>query len=488
MDRKQQAAHAAAEARCAAESATQRRSARMNELHACVNQQKATLAALQNLHEQIVQAPANVVNTAVVLFQRLEARGASSALRRFRAGADLQQAAGDDTFAVPHTSVSSISSMPRNGNISDCESNPTGMGELSSQASTEASSGACFRHQNNGYTYIPCTTDLARMHHSAGEILGQAGEHDHCHAPHHVYNTSCATDSVSLGCALSFSEDSSESDTEDYEPAPCTLLSQGTVVHSQGRLASQLYMRKLALGVLRSWSTLRLAALDAELAADAFCRMICTARALKKWFLTTVHLAQWREQCLQSAAALRRRMVISWVLHAWQSFVMDQREILHKFLVIRCAHSRRLQLAALAGLWMHASNKRSQRAALCAARQRAARKMLRGWRSRVLFQKHLLERVLEFVAVRAQRLLHRCLLSWQDRTKRKRKHRVLLESCAKARAQRHRSAAFTCWCQHLDKKALLQRVFMRAEQAWEGALAVRCSLRNELNLYRIACC
>lgn len=474
MDRKQEAVHTVAEARCAAESAPQRHSARMNELHACVDQQKAALASLQGLHERIVQAPAKVVNKAVVLFHWLQAGGISAAAMQgnFQVGTDLQAAVCSAALHVPTSSASSLSSMPRNGRILSFEPQPGGIDNF-----VETPSDACYTHQIDGFSSVSGTTYAGKVFHSVVDSVSRQGAFDPYHAKQ-SNNTCCRTESVSLGPALSFSEDSSESDPEDYESGPCKLLNQGILPPSQGRLASQLYMRKLALRVLRSWSTLRLDALDAKLAADAFCCMARTARALKKWCHVTVHLAQWREVRMQMAAAIRRRMVFSWVLHAWQSFVMDQHELLHKFLVVRCAHSRRLQLAALAGLWIHATKKRSQRAALCACRQRAARKLLRGWRGRVQLQKQLLERVLEFVAVCAQRLLHRCLHSWQERTKRRRKNRGILQACAKTRANRQCSAAFASWCQFLDNKALLQRVFKRAEKAWEEALQVCCSLHK----------
>lgn len=467
MDKKQQAVHTAAEAQRTAELVAQRRSARKNEMHACIDQQKVALASLQGLHEQIVHAPANVVNKAVLLYQRLQAGGFSAATvhGQLHVGAEQQDVLRNAALHIP-PSDTSVSSMP--GNLRMGCGPDTAGADVCMFADMEARSIRQV-HQNDAFSDVTCSIDTVRI--DRLERLSQRDVFDPYHA-HQTQISCCPTEAVTFGPALSFSEDSSESDPEDYEPMPCSLLNQGALPHSQGRLASQLYMRKLALHVLHAWRTLRLAALDANLAADEFCCMARTARGLKRWWRITVHLAEWREERLHTSAAIRRRMVLSWVLHAWQSLVMDQHELLHKFLVIRCAHTRRLQLAALAGLWINATRHKSQRAAICAHRQRAARKVLRSWRSSVQVQRKLVERVLEFVAVTAQRLLHRCLQWWQQHTRRKRKNRVTLEVCAKKQAHKRCSAVFMCWTLFLDRKALLQRVFARAEKAWEAAFQV----------------
>lgn len=462
LDKKQQAVHAAAEAQCAAEHAAQRHSARKNELHACVEQQKTALDSLQGLHEQIVQAPANVVNKAVVLYQ-LQAGGLSAATvqGQIHAGSQQQEALRAAAVRIP-TSESSLSSMPLGFGPDPAGAQECMHEDMEARCVWQAS-------QNDGFSSVTCSVDAGRINPS--ERLGTQDVFDPYHT-HLTQHTCCPSEAMSFGPALSFSEDSSESDPEDYEAMPCSLVHQDTVTHSQGRLASQLYMRKLALRVLHAWRALRLAALDTNLAAVALSRMARIARALRQWLHITVHLAEWREERLRTSASVRRRMVLSWVLHAWQSLVMDQHELLHNFLVIRCSHSRRLQLAALAGLWINATRNRTQRSAICAHRQRSARKVLRSWRSSVQVQRQLIERVLEFMALCAQRRLHRCLQWWNQRTRRKRRNRVIIEKCTKLRERKQCSAAFECWSQFLDRKALLQRVFARAEQFWEEALQV----------------
>lgn len=464
LENKQKAARAAAEARCAAESATQRSCARVNELHACVSQQKAALAALQDLHERIVQAPADVVNRAVVAFQRLQARGCDNAFKHAHFPCDtvLQDVVADaEKFKGSASTVSSFSV----GALAGCAS------VAGPQLERRAQHKDAYSVQD--VDVQPCMPNMAgfrRADHAFSESSGQADTF--CSRRTDLMRHSWKpTETLPYEPSLSISE--SESDWEDYEPAPCRLVPQGGMPYSQVRWASQLHMRKLALRALHAWSDLRLAALDAEAAASAFCRMACTAKALRRWYSITGRLAQWRTQQLQKAMDLRQRMMLSWVLHAWHSFVMDQHELLHKFLVLRCAHSRRLQLAALAALWIHASTKKAHRDALRACRQRVARKLLHAWRNRVLASQQRLERVLEFVATCAQRVLHRSFQFWRAHAHRKCRNRCILETCAQHRAHKQCRAAFACWAQQLRNRALLQRVFAHAEKAWEEVLQVR---------------
>lgn len=479
MEKKQDAAECSRQAACEAEMAQRQRTTRQSELDMLAEQQRDALAALQKLHEWIVQAPANVVNKAVLLFHHLhgvpdsrcephQGQAQNGAAQSATAQSVAAQNAAESHAACMSPPSDSLPSMPRPA-PAHASADPIHLPAFG-QAEPAACSGTAawklhLSHQPDLSAQLRSAGTQPQAH---GAVHGMRDPRGHKGASTVVGSASRA--SVETARMLSFSD--SESEPDELDAPASSLLHLSSQPRSQAQSATQLFARKLALKVLRAWQALRLAALEARVLADAIAGSSCMLRALRRWRHATARRAEWRRGAVQRADALRERMLASWVIHAWQAVVMDRRAVLHKFLLLRCAHSRRLQLAALAGLWMHAQRRRWHRAALCTMRQRAAARWLRAWQRVARGGKRARTLALLFVGARTQRVLEGCLAAWRARAARRRACEAAAASCVRRRARAQLRAAFAHWRALWACAALLRRVFAAAERAWEGLLQV----------------
>lgn len=406
-----------------------RRNARLLTLDMLTAKQHRLEVELERLQQAIVEAPAHVVNQAVVIFH--------------------QQNSDESCANVQHRQQELL--------VAD-------KADAAARRETAAA-----QH----LTYIP-PPGLEHGPPPAAEASACPGDAlDRVAHPLQLLSPLSA-DSVESGSLLG---------TEDCSSALWEMVHLSHAPRSRHDSATQFAARKLALHALMQWRQVSRDTLQlAELAGDLE-RRNCQRRVLLNWQRSVSELRVWREQQWCIAVRQQNRLAMARALYGWQVFAVQQHELLHRFLTIRCAHARRMQQTALSELWLHAACKRRARALVCTALMLTMRRWFRGWRVVVLQAQDMRGKALLLFATCAQRKLRQVLRTWQGVVVIKRNRRLLQQKLTRMHIQRCMGATMQMWWERCQRISLLRRVFGHAERAWERALQVWDSLFVSLGGY-----
>eukprot|EP00892_Ulva_mutabilis_P005067 jgi/Ulvmu1/2932/UM149_0011.1 len=258
------------------------------------------------------------------------------------------------------------------------------------------------------------------------------------------------------------------------------LVQLSHVPRNRHESAMQFAMRKVVMQSIAGWWRVCMTARQLEDMAEQLDRASCTRRMLRYWHGHTLEILAWRRQQLCVADMRLTAVTLARALYGWRLFVVQQQESLHRFLTLRRAHARHMQQTVLSVLWAHATDKRHARQAILAAQLQAMQRWLWGWRRVVIDAQDMRAKALLVFATCAERRLRGIMRAWHAITCMKRDRRRLQRRLLMLHRKRRLHAALLVWFERYQQKCLLRRVFGGAEQAWEQARVEEIGRRAEV--------
>lgn len=269
---------------------------------------------------------------------------------------------------------------------------------------------------------------------------------------------------------------------KQYHSSPRSGLSSGfdSIIHTFGDVvplepAIQLAIRKRAVKTIHAWMEACTNSKNLSRIAEQHHCMLLLRRVLRYWNNSVSLIHKLRSEHVSLMMRRRAESVMARAFMMWQTMVIREKEMLHRFLTVRCAHARRLQLTAMQRLSDHALENRRKRGLIQIARGRAAGRILRMWLALVFEAQDMRAKALVVFVKCTHRHLRRLLQTWLAVIVAKRQQRRALIEVAEKCRSRQMGTAVQIWKARCADKALLSRVFSRAKYYWDVAIRV-CSM------------